>query len=66
MPYPKLELSHKYYTASQVWPKLGLSKSQFYTRLGRGILPAPTVVDTINYFDHDWVKTARKILNPAR
>ena len=63
MPTPKLELSYRYMTAPQVRQRLGLSRYQLDVRIRRGILPAPTVVDTsgVRFFE-DWVNQARAIL----
>ena len=51
-------------TAPQVRQKLGLSRYQLDERIRRGILPAPTLVDTsgVRFFDEDWVNRARAIL----
>ena len=67
MPTPKLNLAYKYLTAPEVQKELGLSRYQLLYRIQLGILPKPTFVDTtsVRYFDEDWVKIARIILNNA-
>lgn len=43
---------------------LGLSRFQLDVRIRRGILPAPTLVDStgVRFFDKDWVDKAKAIL----
>jgi len=74
MPEPKLELAAKYLTAPQARQRLGLSRFQFDIRVERGIFPRPTYVDTVKrgdvilhvrYFDENWVKIAKAILDNA-
>jgi len=67
MPTPKLELAFKYLTAPQARSRLGLSRYQLDVRIERGIFPKPTHVDTtgVRYFDEQWVRTAKAILNNA-
>jgi len=62
-----LELTFKYFTASQARKRLGLSRYQFDVRLNRGILPQPTFVDVtrVRYFDEQWLRTAIAILDNA-
>jgi len=67
MPNLKLELAFKYLTAPQVRKRLGLSRFQFDIRIERGILPEPTYVDKtssphVRYFDENWVRIAKAIL----
>ena len=64
MPTPKLELAHKYLTAPQVRKRLGLSRFQLDIRIDRGVLPQPTLVDvtSVRYFDEQWLRTAKAIL----
>lgn len=51
-------------TAPQVRQKLGLSRYQLDIRIERGILPQPTLVDTmgVRYFDEHWLRIGRAIL----
>ena len=51
-------------TARQVREILGLSRFQLDERIRRGILPAPTLIDTtgVRFFDRDWVSRAQSIL----
>ena len=70
MPTPKLELGFKYLTAPQARKRLGLSRFQFDIRIERGILPHPTHVDEtcspiMRYFDENWVRLAKAILDNA-
>ena len=74
MPEPKLELASKYLTAPQARRRLGLSRFQFDIRVDRGIFPRPTYIDTVErgdvilhvrYFDENWVKIAKAILDNA-
>ena len=75
MPEPKKELADKYLTATEVRIELGLSRWDFDTRIARGMLPAPTFLDTVmrgsvglkvRYFDEHWLRVARAILdNPV-
>ncbi|GAI43514.1 unnamed protein product, partial [marine sediment metagenome] len=63
-----LELSYKYMTAPQARERLGLSHFQLDVRIRRGILPAPTLVDStgVRFFDEDWVDRARVILEASK
>jgi len=65
MPTPKLELAHKYLTAPEVRRQLHLSRFQLDIRIGRGILPQPTFIDStgVRYFDKEWVRAAKAILH---
>ncbi len=74
MPWPKLELAFKYLTATQARKRLGLSRYQFDLRVERGIFPRPTHVDTVQrgdvtmhvrYFDENWVRIARDIMESS-
>lgn len=75
MPEPKKELADKYLTATEAREKLAISRWDFDTRIDRGMLPAPTFIDTVmrgnvelkvRYFDENWVKIAKAILdNPV-
>ncbi len=75
MPEPKKELANKYLTATEAREKLGLSRWDFDTRIERGMLPTPTLIDTVKhgeeehkvrYFDENWLTVARAILdNPV-
>ncbi len=67
MPTPKVELAHKYLTAPQVREALQLSRFQMDIRIDRGVLPQPTFIDTtgVRYFDEQWLRTARAILENA-
>ena len=70
MPTPKLELAAKYLTATQAHKRLGLSRFQFNLRIERGIFPRPTYVDntgiqSVRYFDENWVRVAQTILDNA-
>ncbi|MBA7608597.1 hypothetical protein ES703_15776 [subsurface metagenome] len=70
MPNPKLELGFKYLTAPQVRKRLELSRFQLDIRIERGILPHPTYVDEtssppVRYFDENWVRIAKAILETA-
>lgn len=51
-------------TAPEVRQKLELSRYQLDVRIRRGILPAPTLVDSsgVRFFDEDWLNQARAIL----
>ena len=63
----KIELTYKYRTASQVRERLGLSRFQFDIRLERGIFPSPTFTDVtgVRYFDENWVRIARSIMEAS-
>ena len=68
MPTPKLELAAKYLTSNQARKRLELSLFQFNLRIERGIFPRPTYVDetgiqSVRYFDENWVKLAQTILD---
>ena len=74
MPWPKLTLAFKYFTATQARDRLGLSRFQFDRRIELGIFPRPTYVDTVKsgdvilhvrYFDKNWVRVAQTILENA-
>jgi len=70
MPTPKLELAHKYFTATQAHKRLGLSRFQFNLRIERGIFPRPTYIDntgkqSVRYFDENWVRIAKDILESS-
>ncbi len=67
MPRRRIELAYKYLTAPQVREKLGLSRFQLDIRIDRGVLPQPTFVDTtgVRYFDEQWLRTAKAILENA-
>ena len=64
----KLELTYKYLVASQVRERLGLSRFQLDIRLKRGIFPSPTFTDVtgVRYFDENWVRIARSIMEASR
>ena len=68
MPNRKIELTFKYLTASQVYPRLGISRFQFDMRLKRGIFPSPTFIDVtgVRYFDETWLRVAQAILGEAK
>jgi hypothetical protein len=55
-------------TAPQVRNMLGLSRYQLDERIRRGILPAPTLVDTsgVRFFDEDWINQARAIMEGSK
>ena len=71
----KKELANKYFTATEARIELGLSRWDFNTRIERGMLPAPTFIDTVmrgsvelkvRYFDENWLRIARSIMdNPV-
>lgn len=74
MPWPKLQLTFKYLTAPQTRERLGLSRFQFDRRIELGIFPRPTYVDTVQrgdvtlhvrYFDENWVRIARDIMDSS-
>ena len=70
MPNPKLELAAKYLTSNQVRKRLGLSLYQLNLRIERGIFPRPTYIDntgiqSVRYFDENWVRIAQAILDNA-
>jgi len=67
MPVPRLEHSFKYLTAPEVRKELGLSRFQFDIRIERGILPQPVHIDEngIRFFDENWLRMARAILENA-
>lgn len=67
MPNRKLELTYKYFTATQARTRLGLSRFQFDVRIERGVLPQPTFIDVtkVRYFDEQWLRTAIAILDNA-
>jgi len=70
MPTPKLELAAKYLTSNQARKRLGLSLFQFNLRIERGVFPRPTLVDeagiqSVRYFDDNWVRVAQTILENA-
>ncbi len=74
MPEPKLELAAKYLTNPQARKRLGLSRFQFNIRVERGVFPRPTYVDTVicggvtqhvHYFDENWVRIAKAIMESA-
>ena len=67
MPNPKLELAAKYLTSNQVSKRLDLSLFQLNLRIERAIFPGPTYIDnagiqSVRYFDENWVKIAQAIL----
>ena len=63
----KLELALKYFTAPQVYKRLGLSRFQLDIRIQRNIFPQPTFIDGsgVRYFDENWVRAAKTILDSA-
>ncbi|GAH66076.1 unnamed protein product [marine sediment metagenome] len=70
MPTPKLELAAKYLTSNQARKRLDLSLFQLNLRIERGIFPRPTYVDetgiqSVRYFDENWVRIAQAILDNA-
>lgn len=75
MPQGKLELTDKYLTSTEARTRLNLSRWDFDTRIARGLLPAPTFIDTVmrgsvelkvRYFDEHWVTVAKAIMdNPV-
>lgn len=70
MPNPKLELAAKYLTSNQVSKRLELSLFQLNLRIERGVFPRPTYIDnagiqSVRYFDENWVKIAQAILENA-
>jgi len=75
MPRGKLELTEKYLSATEARTELKLSRWDFDTRIARGILPAPSFIDTVmrggvelkvRYFDEHWLTLAKTILsNPV-
>lgn len=70
MPTPKLELAAKYLTSNQARKRLGLSLFQLNLRIDRGIFPRPTYIDEtgiqrVRYFDENWVRIARDILESS-
>ena len=67
MPNRKIELTYKYRVASQVRERLGLSRFQLDIRLKRGIFPSPTFTDVtgVRYFDENWVRIARSIMEAS-
>ncbi len=70
MPTPKLKLAFKYLTAPQARKRLGLSRFQFDHRIEAGIFPRPTYIDEtgiqcVRYFDENWVRIARDILESS-
>ena len=67
MPNRKLELTFKYFPASQARRRLGLSRFQFDLRIKRGIFPSPTFTDVtgVRYFDQNWVRIAEEILRSS-
>jgi hypothetical protein len=67
MPTPKVELALKYFTSPQVRKRLSLSRYQLDLRIERGVFSKPTYVDTsgVRYFDEQWLRTAKAILDNA-
>ncbi len=70
MPTPKLELAAKYLTSNQARKRLGLSLYQLNLRIERGIFQRPTYVDetgiqSVRYFDENWVRIAQAILDSS-
>ena len=59
--------SFRHLTATEVQKKLGLSRFQFDHRIELGILPQPTYISQSGrrYFDENWVRVARTILENA-
>ena len=68
MPGVTLAERFKYYTAGDAWKSLGLSKIEFNRRMKQGILPAPTYVNEhkIRFFDDNWLRIARAIIDQER
>ena len=68
MPRPRVGDYYKYMTSTDVCRKLGITEYQLRTRLAQGVFPAPTMVDKqgVRYFDEDWLRKAREIVETWR
>lgn len=68
MPRPRVGDYYKYMTSTDVCRNLGITEYQLRTRLAQGVFPAPSMVDEqgVRYFDEDWLRKAREIVETWR
>ena len=61
MPRPRVST---HMTKTQVAKELGMGRSQLLSWIERGVLPPPSFIDNngVRYFDQEWLKRAREIL----
>jgi DNA-binding transcriptional MerR regulator len=63
MPRPTLSDHYRYMTTTDVCKKLRITEHRLRTRLAQGVFPPPTMVDgQVRYFDDDWLRAAREIM----
>ena len=62
MPRPRVSSQM---TTTQVARELGMNVGQLVSWVGRGALPLPSFKDSngVRYFDQEWLKQAREIVN---
>jgi len=64
---PRIDELYRYKTLPQAAERLGLHPAKFRRRLKAGVFPPPTHVNKygLRFFDEDWIRQARVILEKS-